>query len=83
MATAFPAGDPGLPANIHPIRFCGMIYWDCRHCGAPNRRRIRYTTWKVQCSNRLCKRWMMFSVIEEDVARGSHPQLLSGEIGCR
>jgi len=65
---------PPLPANIQRTfsLLCvrGTVYWTCRHCGSQNRRQVRATTWKAQCSNRECKRMTMFSAVHEDVPRG-------------
>ena len=66
----FDTRDLALPANHYPVHFCGVVSWTCRHCGTPNRKRVRATTWKARCTNRLCKRMMMFRAIQEDVTRG-------------
>ena len=70
MPVQFDSLDLALPANHYRVHFCGVVYWTCLHCGTPNRRRVRVSTWKAQCTNRLCKRMMMFSAIQEDVPLG-------------
>jgi hypothetical protein len=72
MGMALSPSNLNLPATIHPVRFCGMAYWTCRHCDALNRDRVRYGTWKVRCSNRECNRMMMFRAIQQDVPLGWH-----------
>jgi len=59
-----------LPAKRSLLHVTGVVTWCCRHCDRWNRKRVSGSSWKVQCSNRLCKRWALLSAIQEDVPVG-------------
>ena len=69
------AEDLSVRANYLALHICGMVSWTCRHCGAWNRRRVRSTTFHARCSNRLCKRWTLFTAFQEDVPIGWSPRV--------
>jgi len=64
---------PDLRANRSPLHITGMVTWECRHCGTWNQHRVRASSWRARCGNRLCKRWTLLMAIQQDVPVGSHP----------
>ncbi len=64
---------PHLLATHFPLHICGTVSWTCRHCGTPNRHRVRATSWHVCCTNRLCQRWTLLTAIQEDVPAAPIP----------